>query len=111
MKIHMIPNWRRAWRMFSVQAQALALAILGWPVEKLPPDLARTVLEGARSICAEANIPLAGGHSIDSLEPLFGLAVNGIAARAPCPRLATTAPATHGRATTTMTMAVANTPH
>ncbi len=60
----------------------LALAILGWPVEKLPPDLARTVLEGARSICAEANIPLAGGHSIDSLEPLFGLAVNGIAARA-----------------------------
>jgi selenide,water dikinase len=56
----------------------LALAILGWPVEKLPPALAKQVIEGARSICAEANIPLAGGHSIDSPEPLFGLSVNGL---------------------------------
>ncbi len=58
----------------------LALAILGWPVEKLAPELARQVLEGARAICAQANIPLAGGHSIDSPEPIFGLAVNGLVA-------------------------------
>ena len=56
----------------------LALAILGWPVNKLPPALAQKVIEGARVICAEAGIHLAGGHSIDSPEPLFGLAVNGI---------------------------------
>lgn len=58
----------------------MALAILGWPIEKLPPELARAVLEGARSVCAKANIPLAGGHSIDSPEPIFGLAVNGTVA-------------------------------
>ncbi|KIC90902.1 selenide, water dikinase SelD [Flavihumibacter sp. ZG627] len=57
----------------------MAIAILGWPVEKLPASLAQKVLEGARSICAEAGIPLAGGHSIDSPEPLFGLSVNGLA--------------------------------
>jgi selenide,water dikinase len=56
----------------------LALAILGWPVSKLPVELARKVIEGARSICAEAGITLAGGHSIDSPEPMFGLAVNGL---------------------------------
>ncbi|MBX9784270.1 MAG: selenide, water dikinase SelD [Chitinophagaceae bacterium] len=56
----------------------LALAILGWPIDKLPASLAQQVLEGARSICNEARIPLAGGHSIDSPEPLFGLAVNGL---------------------------------
>jgi selenide,water dikinase len=56
----------------------LAIAVLGWPVDKLPPEVARRVLEGARSICAEAGIPLAGGHSIDSPEPIFGLAVTGI---------------------------------
>jgi selenide,water dikinase len=56
----------------------LAIAILGWPVDKLPPETAREVLEGARSICAEAGIALAGGHSIDCPEPVFGLAVNGI---------------------------------
>ena len=56
----------------------LAIAILGWPVEKLPAGLAQQVLDGARSICAEAGIPLAGGHSIDSPEPFFGLAVNGL---------------------------------
>ncbi|HCT22457.1 MAG TPA: selenide, water dikinase SelD, partial [Chitinophagaceae bacterium] len=47
------------------------------PVEQLPAHLAKAVLEGARSICAEAHIPLAGGHSIDSKEPIFGLSVNG----------------------------------
>ncbi len=58
----------------------LAIAILGWPVEQLPANLAKAVLEGARSICAEAKIPLAGGHSIDSKEPIFGLSVNGLVA-------------------------------
>ena len=58
----------------------LAIAILGWPVDKLPAELAQQVLEGARQICAEAGIPLAGGHSIDTPEPIFGLAVNGLVA-------------------------------
>ena len=56
----------------------LAIAILGWPVEKLPVALAQRVIEGGRLVCAEAGIPLAGGHSIDSQEPIFGLAVTGI---------------------------------
>ncbi|MBW0162110.1 MAG: selenide, water dikinase SelD [Sediminibacterium sp. Gen4] len=56
----------------------LAIAILGWPVDKLPPELAQQVIEGARAVCAEAGIPLAGGHSIDSPEPIFGLAVSGL---------------------------------
>jgi len=56
----------------------MAIAILGWPVEKLPVALAQQVLEGARAVCTEAGIPLAGGHSIDSTEPVFGLAVNGL---------------------------------
>lgn len=55
----------------------LAVAVLGWPVEKLPAALAGQVMEGARAICAEAGIPLAGGHSIDAAEPFFGLSVNG----------------------------------
>jgi len=58
----------------------LAIAILGWPVDKLPPEVAGRVLEGARTICAEAGITLAGGHSIDCPEPVFGLAVNGMVA-------------------------------
>jgi len=56
----------------------LAIAILGWPIEKLPPEVAQKVLEGSRAICAEAGISLAGGHSIDCPEPVFGLSVNGI---------------------------------
>jgi selenide,water dikinase len=56
----------------------MAIAILGWPVEKLPVELAQKIIEGGRTICAEAGIPLAGGHSIDSPEPIFGLAVTGI---------------------------------
>lgn len=59
----------------------LAIALLGWPVEKLPASLAKEVLEGARKICAKAGIALAGGHSIDSAEPFFGLSVNGIVAK------------------------------
>jgi selenide,water dikinase len=56
----------------------LAIAILGWPINILPPAVAQKVIEGSRSICKEAGIPLAGGHSIDSPEPIFGLAVNGL---------------------------------
>ena len=58
----------------------LAIAILGWPINILPPSVAQKVIEGSRSICKEAGIPLAGGHSIDSPEPIFGLAVNGFVA-------------------------------
>lgn len=56
----------------------LALAILGWPINKLSPAIAQEVIEGAKTICNEAGIPLAGGHSIDTLEPMFGLSVNGL---------------------------------
>jgi selenide, water dikinase len=56
----------------------LATAILGWPVSKLPVELAGEVIKGAKEKCAEAGIVLAGGHSIDSPEPLFGLSVNGL---------------------------------
>ena len=56
----------------------LAIAILGWPINTLSPEIAHRVIEGSRSICLEAGIPLAGGHSIDSPEPIFGLAVNGL---------------------------------
>lgn len=56
----------------------LAIAILGWPVDKIPAGVAGQVLEGARVACSEAGIPLAGGHSIDCPEPVFGLAVSGI---------------------------------
>lgn len=55
----------------------MAIAILGWPINSLPPEVANSVIEGARKTCAEAGIPLAGGHSIDSPEPIFGLAVSG----------------------------------
>lgn len=56
----------------------LAIAILGWPVEQLPVSLAKQVLDGGRNTCAVAGISLAGGHSIDSAAPIFGLAVTGI---------------------------------
>ncbi|MFP5078839.1 selenide, water dikinase SelD [Pedobacter sp. JCM 36344] len=56
----------------------MAIAILGWPIDKLPAEVAQKVLEGARSICAAAGITLAGGHSIDCPEPVFGLSVNGL---------------------------------
>lgn len=56
----------------------MAIAILGWPVETLPAALAQKVLDGSRNICQQAGIPLAGGHSIDSAEPIFGLAVSGL---------------------------------
>ncbi|MEL7159806.1 MAG: selenide, water dikinase SelD [Bacteroidota bacterium] len=55
----------------------MAIAILGWPVNDLPPEVAGRVVEGGRRACKDAGIPLAGGHSIDSPEPIFGLAVSG----------------------------------
>ncbi|MCB0562402.1 MAG: selenide, water dikinase SelD, partial [Phaeodactylibacter sp.] len=55
----------------------VAIAILGWPIDKIPPEVANKVIDGSRKACAEAGIPLAGGHSIDSPEPIFGLAVTG----------------------------------
>ncbi|MFN2440227.1 MAG: selenide, water dikinase SelD [Chitinophagaceae bacterium] len=55
----------------------MAIAILGWPIDKISAEAAQKVLEGGRSICAEAGIPLAGGHTIDSTDPIFGLAVTG----------------------------------
>ncbi len=56
----------------------VAIAILGWPVNILSAEVANKVIEGSRSICTEAGISLAGGHSIDSPEPIFGLSVNGL---------------------------------
>ena len=56
----------------------LAIAILGWPVDKLSAELANQVVEGGRQSCEEAGIKLAGGHSIDTPEPIFGLAVTGL---------------------------------
>jgi selenide,water dikinase len=56
----------------------MAIAILGWPVNLLAPEVAREVIRGARSVCDQAGIPLAGGHSIDAPEPIFGLAVTGL---------------------------------
>ena len=56
----------------------MAVAILGWPVDKISVDIAQQVIKGAQEICSKAGIPLAGGHSVDTQEPLFGLAVTGI---------------------------------
>ena len=56
----------------------MALAILGMPLDKLDIDTVRAILAGGESICAEAGIPVAGGHSIDSAEPIYGLAAIGL---------------------------------
>ena len=55
----------------------MAIAILGWPIDKIAPEVAAQVMEGGRKACSDANIILAGGHSIDNSEPIFGLAVTG----------------------------------
>jgi len=57
----------------------MALAILGMPLGKLSVESVREILAGGASVCAEAGIPVAGGHSIDSPEPIYGLAVIGLA--------------------------------
>ncbi|MDT8895510.1 selenide, water dikinase SelD [Halomonas sp. I1] len=56
----------------------MALGLLGWPLDKLGADIAGDVVGGAQAVCRELGLALAGGHSIDSLEPIFGLAVNGL---------------------------------
>ena len=56
----------------------MALAILGMPIKVLPPGVIREILRGGESVCAQANIPVAGGHSIDSVEPIYGLAAIGL---------------------------------
>lgn len=55
----------------------MAIAILGWPVNVIAPEIAQRVIEGGRQACKDAGILLAGGHSIDAPEPIFGLAVTG----------------------------------
>ena len=55
----------------------MAIAIFGWPIDKLPAEVGREVINGGRRACEAAGIPLAGGHSIDCPEPIFGLAVTG----------------------------------
>ena len=56
----------------------MALAILGFPIKKLPASVANEIMKGGASICAQAGIPLSGGHSIDDTEPKFGLSVSGV---------------------------------
>ncbi|MGC9152010.1 MAG: selenide, water dikinase SelD [Microbacter sp.] len=59
-------------------APLMAIAILGWPLDKLSSSLAQQVVQGAKSVCEMLHIPLAGGHSIDISDPIFGLAVTGL---------------------------------
>ncbi|HYL89182.1 MAG TPA: selenide, water dikinase SelD [Burkholderiales bacterium] len=56
----------------------MALAVVGMPLEKLPVSVIRAILAGGESVCASAGIPLAGGHSIDTLEPIYGLVALGL---------------------------------
>jgi selenide,water dikinase len=56
----------------------LALAIVGMPIDKLSPETIRAILEGGASVCAAAGVPIAGGHSIDSVEPIYGLVALGL---------------------------------
>ncbi|CAM5778645.1 selenide, water dikinase SelD [Castellaniella caeni] len=57
----------------------MALALVGMPLKSLPPETINAILAGGASVCQEAGIPIAGGHSIDSVEPIYGLAVMGLA--------------------------------
>jgi selenide,water dikinase len=56
----------------------MALALVGMPINKLPIDVIGRIIQGGESICAEAGIPIAGGHTIDSVEPIYGLVVMGL---------------------------------
>jgi selenide,water dikinase len=56
----------------------MALAVVGMPLDKLPLEVIRDILAGGESVCAEAGIPIAGGHSIDVLEPIYGLVAMGL---------------------------------
>jgi selenide,water dikinase len=55
----------------------MALALVGMPINKLPVETIGQIIKGGESICAEAGIPIAGGHTIDSVEPIYGLVVWG----------------------------------
>ena len=69
--------------VYAMGAQPImALAILGMPVGRIPPETVAAILRGGASLCAEAGIPVAGGHSIDTPEPIYGLAVIGTCRRA-----------------------------
>jgi selenide, water dikinase len=70
----------------------MALAILGWPVDKLSAEIANQVVAGARAVAADCGISIAGGHSIDAPEPIFGLAVNGLVAASELKRNSTPEP-------------------
>jgi len=67
----------------------MAIAILGWPIAKIPAPVAARVIDGAREVCRQAGITVAGGHSIDAPEPIFGLAVTGVVPLANLKRNAT----------------------
>ena len=56
----------------------MALALVGMPVDRLPIEVIRNILRGGESVCASAGIPIAGGHTIDSVEPIYGLVVLGL---------------------------------
>jgi len=56
----------------------MALALVGMPIDKLPIDIIAKIIKGGESICAEAGIPIGGGHTIDSAEPIYGLVVMGL---------------------------------
>jgi len=56
----------------------MALALVGMPIDKLPVEIIRRILDGGESVCREARIPIAGGHTIDSIEPIYGLVVMGL---------------------------------
>src|SRR5258705_4549623 len=55
-----------------------ALAIVGMPLEKMPVEVIQRIISGGESVCAQAGIPIAGGHSIDTLEPIYGLLAPGL---------------------------------
>ena len=56
----------------------MALAIAAMPMNRMPPDMVQKVLSGGAQVCADAGVPIAGGHTIDSVEPIYGLAVVGL---------------------------------
>ncbi len=65
--------------IYAMGAQPImALAIVGMPIANLPVEVIREILKGGESVCAAAGIPVAGGHSIDSVEPIYGLVAMGI---------------------------------
>lgn len=64
--------------IFAMGVPIAAIAILGCLINTLAPEIAREVIEGGRFACQQAGIALAGGHSIDAPEPIFGLAVTGV---------------------------------